>query len=134
MQDNPILRNFRNIVILFLYSISFAVVSFLILYFGLELDLYSSVVESLVSATILCGLTIIWHYPAKYISIEQFHLLKVFSSHVITAVFSSGLWILFIYIVRVCFLFVFISRCIFISNLFNYSILNSKIQIPTCCR
>jgi two-component system LytT family sensor kinase len=101
MQDNPILRNFRNIVILFLYSISFAVVSFLILYFGLELDLYSSVVESLVSATILCGLTIIWHYPAKYISIEQNHLLKIFASHTVTAIISSGLWILFIYIVMI---------------------------------
>ena len=101
MQDNPILRNFRNIVILFLYSISFAVVSFLILYFGLELDLYSAVVESFVSATILCGLTIIWHYPAKYISIEQNHLLKIFTSHTVTAIISSGLWILFIYIVMV---------------------------------
>lgn len=101
MQDNPILRNFRNIVILFLYSISFAVVSFLILYFGLELDFYSSIVESLVSATILCGLTIIWHYPAKYISIEQNHLLKIFTSHAVTAIISSGLWILFIYIVMI---------------------------------
>jgi len=101
MQDNPILRNFRNIVILFLYSISFAVVSLLILYFGLELDLYSAIVESLVSATILCGLTIIWHYPAKYISIEQNHLLKIFTSHTVTATISSGLWVLFIYIVMV---------------------------------
>jgi sensor histidine kinase YesM len=101
MQDNPILRNFRNIVILFLYSISFAVVSLLILYFGLELDLYSAIVESLVSATILCGLTIIWHYPAKYISIEQNHLLKIFLSHTVTAIISSGLWVLFIYIVMV---------------------------------
>jgi two-component system, LytTR family, sensor kinase len=101
MQDNPILRNIRNIIILLLYSISFAVISFLILFFGLELALNSSVVESIVSAVLLCGLTIIWHYPAKYISIEQFHLLKVFSSHVITAVISSGLWILFIYIAMV---------------------------------
>jgi len=101
MQDNPILRNFRNIIILLLYSVSFAVISFLILYFGLELDLNSSVVESLVSAILLCGLTIIWHYPAKYISIEQNHLIKIFFSHIITAVISSALWLWFIYIVMV---------------------------------
>ncbi len=101
MQDNPILRNFRNIIILLLYSVSFAVISFLILFFGLELALNASVVESIVSSILLCGLTIIWHYPAKYISIEQYHLLKVFSSHLISAVISSGLWILFIYIVMV---------------------------------
>ncbi|MDH3268971.1 MAG: histidine kinase [Ignavibacteria bacterium] len=101
MQDNPILRNFRNIIILLLYSVSFAVISFLILFFGLELDLNSSIVESLVSAILLCGLTIIWHYPAKYISIEEHHLLKVFFSHIITAVISSTLWLLFIYIVMV---------------------------------
>jgi len=101
MQDNPILRNLRNIIILLLYSVSFAVISFLILFFGLGLALNSSVVESIVSAVLLCGLTIIWHYPAKYISIEQFQLLKVFFSHIITAVISSGLWILFIYVAMV---------------------------------
>jgi len=101
MQDNPILKNFRNIIILLLYSISFSVISFLILFFGLELDLNSSIAESLVSAALLCGLTIVWHYPAKYISIEQHHLFKVFFSHIITAVISSALWLLFIYIVMV---------------------------------
>jgi sensor histidine kinase YesM len=101
MQDNPILRNIRNIIILLLYSVSFAVISFLILFFGLGLDLNSSVLESIVSSILLCGLTIIWHYPAKYISIEQYHLLKVFFSHAISAVISSGLWVLFIYIVMV---------------------------------
>ena len=101
MQDNPILKNFRNIIILLLYSVSFSVISFLILFFGLELDLTSSIVESIVSAALLCGLTIVWHYPAKYISIEQHHLFKVFFSHIITAVISSALWLLFIYIVMV---------------------------------
>ena len=101
MQDNPILRNFRNIVILLLYTVSFTVISFLILYFGLELDLNSSIVESLVSSIILSGLTLIWHYPAKYISIEQNHLMKIFFSHVVTAIISSALWLLFIYIVMV---------------------------------
>jgi sensor histidine kinase YesM len=101
MQDNPILKNFRNIIILLLYSVSFSVISFLILFFGLELDLNSSIAESLVSAILLCGLTITWHYPAKYISIEQHHLFKVFFSHIVTAIFSSALWLLFIYIVMV---------------------------------
>jgi two-component system, LytTR family, sensor kinase len=101
MQDNPILRNFRNIIILLLYSVSFAVISFLILFFGLKLDLSSSILESLVSAILLSGLTIIWHYPAKYISIEQNHLFKIFISHAISAIISSGLWVLFIYIVMV---------------------------------
>lgn len=101
MQDNPILRNFRNVIILLLYSFSFAVISFFILFIGLGLDLNSSVMESLVSSILLCGLTIIWHYPAKYISIEQYHLLKVFFSHAISAIISSGLWILLIYIVMI---------------------------------
>lgn len=101
MQDNPILRSFRNLIILLLYSLSYALISFLILYLGLELDFNSSVIESLVSAVVLCGLTIIWHYPAKYISIEQNRLLKVTASHIITAIISSGLWMLLIYSVMV---------------------------------
>jgi len=101
MQDNPILRNPRSIIILLLYSLTFAVISFLILFFGLELDINSAVVESIVSAVLLCGFTIVWYYPAKYISIEQYHLSKVFFSHGISAVISSGLWILFIYLMMV---------------------------------
>jgi two-component system LytT family sensor kinase len=101
MQDNPILRNFRNLSVLLLYSFSYATASFLILYFGLKLDLNASVIESIVSALVLCGLTIIWHYPAKYISIEQNSLLKVLGSHIITAIISSGLWILLIYVFMV---------------------------------
>ena len=101
MQDNPILRNFKNVIILLLYSVSFAVISFLILFFGLQLGLNSSIVESFVSAIILCALTISWYYPAKYISIEQNNLLKIFSSHVITAVISASIWIIFIYVVMV---------------------------------
>ncbi|MCW9098068.1 MAG: histidine kinase [Ignavibacteriaceae bacterium] len=101
MQDNPILKNFRNLSVLLLYSFSYAAASFLILYFGLKLGLNASVIESTVSALVLCGLTIIWHYPAKYISIEQNSLLKVLGSHIITAIVSSGLWILLIYIFMV---------------------------------
>jgi len=101
MQDNPVLRSFRNLIILLLYSVSYALISFFILYLGLELDFNASVIESMVSAVVLCGLTIIWHYPAKYISIEQNSLLKVLISHIITAIFSSGLWILLIYLFMV---------------------------------
>ena len=101
MQDNPILRSFRNLIILLLYTFSYALVSFLVLFLGLELDFNSSVIESLVSAIILCGLTLIWHYPAKYISIEQNSLLKVTVSHIIAAIISSGLWILFVYAIMV---------------------------------
>ncbi len=101
MQDNPVLRSFRNLIILLLYSVSYALISFFILYLGLELGFNASAIESLVSAVVLCGLTIIWHYPAKYISIEQNSFLKVLISHIITAIFSSGLWILLIYLFMV---------------------------------
>jgi len=101
MQDNPILRSFRNLTILLLYTISYALISFFILFFGLELNINSAIIESLISAIILAGLTIIWHYPAKYISIEQNSLLKIFFSHIITAIISSGIWILLIYIIFV---------------------------------
>ena len=104
MQDNPILRSFRNLTILILYSLSYALISFFVLYLGLGLKFNSAIIESLVSAIILCGLTIVWHYPAKYISIEQNSLLKILFSHIITAIISSGLWILFIYIIMVPFL------------------------------
>jgi two-component system LytT family sensor kinase len=104
MQDNPILRSFRNLTILILYTLSYALISFFVLFLGLELDFRPAIIESLVSAIILCGLTIVWHYPAKYISIEQNSLLKILFSHIITAFISSGLWILFIYVIMVPFL------------------------------
>ena len=101
MQDNPILRSFKNFSILLVYCISFALISFLILNLGLGLDYKISVADSLVSAIFLCGFTIIWFYPARYISIEQNKLLKVLISHEISAIISSGLWILLIYITMV---------------------------------
>ena len=101
MQDNPILRNFRSITILLLYSLTFAVISFLIVFFGLELNLKSSITESLISAILLCGFTIIWQYPAKYISIEQNKFSKIIFSHVISAIISSGLWVFFIYLIMI---------------------------------
>jgi sensor histidine kinase YesM len=101
MQDNPILRSFRSFSILFVYCLSYALVSFLILQFGLDVDFKTSLADSLVSTILLCGFTIIWFYPAKYISIEQNKILKVLISHEISAIISSGLWILFTYIIMV---------------------------------
>ena len=101
MQDNPILRSFRNFSILLLYSFSFAIISFLILYFGLKVDYKISIADSLVSSIFLIGFSLIWFYPARYISIEQNKLLKVLLSHEISAIISSCFWILLIYIVMV---------------------------------
>ena len=101
MQDNPILRNFKNFSILFAYCFSFALISFLILIFGLGVDYKTSIADSIVSAIFLCGFTIIWFYPARYISIEQNKLLKVLISHEISAIISSALWMLLIYITMV---------------------------------
>ena len=101
MQDNPILRNFKNLSILLLYCLSFAIISFLILYFGLKVDYRTSITDSLVSSILLCGFTLIWFYPARYISIEQNKLLKVLLSHEVSAIISSGLWIFLIYLVMV---------------------------------
>lgn len=101
MQDNPILRNIKNFSILLLYSFSFAVISFLILYFGLGENYQTSIADSLVSSILLIGFTLIWFYPARYISIEHNKLLKILISHEVSAVISSGFWILLIYIVMV---------------------------------
>ena len=101
MQDNPILRSFRNFSILLAYCLSYAIISFLILQFGLKVDLKTSFADSLVSTILLCGFTIIWFYPAKYISIEQNKILKVLISHEISAIISSTLWILLTYIIMV---------------------------------
>jgi sensor histidine kinase YesM len=101
MHDNPILRSFRNFAVLLAYCFSYALISFLILQFGLNIDFETSVADSLVSAILLCGFTIIWFYPAKYISIEQNKILKVIISHEISAIISSALWILLTYIVMV---------------------------------
>jgi sensor histidine kinase YesM len=101
MQDNPILKNFKNLSILLVYCLLYAVISFLILYFGLQVDIKTCVADSLVSTILLCGFTIIWFYPAKYISIEEYKFIKLLVSHEISAIISSGLWALLTYIVMV---------------------------------
>jgi sensor histidine kinase YesM len=101
MHDNPILRSFRNFAILLAYCLSYAVISFLILQFGLNVDFKISVADSLVSTILLCGFTIVWFYPAKYISIEQYKILKVILSHEISANISSRLRKQLTYIVMV---------------------------------
>jgi sensor histidine kinase YesM len=104
MHDNPILRSFRNFAILLAYCLSYAVISFLILQLGLNVDFKTSIADSFVSSVLLCGFTIVWFYPAKYISIEQYKILKVIISHEISAIVSSMLWILLTYIIMVAIL------------------------------
>lgn len=104
MQDNPILRSFKNFSILIAYCLSYTVISFLILQFGLNVDFKTSIADSFVSTILLCGFTIIWFYPAKYISIEQNKILKVILGHEISAIISSGLWMLLTYIVMIAIL------------------------------
>jgi len=71
------------------------------MYFGLGVNYHISIADSLVSSALLIGFTIIWYYPARYISIEQNKLLKVLFSHEVSAIISSGLWILLIYLIMV---------------------------------
>jgi sensor histidine kinase YesM len=87
--------------VLLAYCLSYALISFLILQFGLNIDFETSITDSLVSTVLLCGFTIIWFYPAKYISIEHYKILKVIISHEISAIISSALWILLTYIIMV---------------------------------
>ena len=100
MIDNPFLKNLKSFVIfLIVYGISFAIVSFCILYFGLEVKINTSIAESVVSTLVLCGFTLTLYYPTKYISLEHSSLLKVLVSHEITIIISSILWILIVYVI-----------------------------------
>ena len=102
MQDNPFLKNVKNFSIyLLVLGISFAVISFSILYFGLKINVNTSFVESLVSTIVLMGFTLTLYYPTKYISLEKSSLLKVLISHELTIVISSILWIIVVYIIMI---------------------------------
>lgn len=98
MPDNPFLKNVKNFSIyLIVFGFSFAVISFSILFFGLKIDLYTSLAESIVSTIVLFGFTLTLYYPTKYISLEHTSLIKVLISHKIIIIISSALWILVVY-------------------------------------
>jgi sensor histidine kinase YesM len=102
MHDNPFLKNVKNFSIyLLIFGFSFAVISFSILYFGLKVNTYTSIVESLVSTIVLLGFTLTLYYPTKYISLEESSLLKVLISHEITIIISSIFWIVVVYITMI---------------------------------
>jgi len=102
MQDNPFIKNVKNYSIyLLVLGLSFAVISFSILYFGLKINLNTSFVESMVSTIVLMGFTLTLYYPTKYISIEKSSLLKVLISHEVTIIISSILWIVVVYIIMI---------------------------------
>ena len=94
MFANPILKSFKNFNIYLLCWLTLALINFLLLYFGTDIEAGTAVADSFIFTILLGGLGLSLWYPARYIPLEQNKISKVLISHFIGAVITSVLWIL----------------------------------------
>ncbi len=94
MFANPILKSFKNFNIYLLCWLLLALINFLLLYFGTDIETATSVADSFIFTILLGGLGLSLWYPARYIPLEQNKISKVLISHLIGAVITAVLWIL----------------------------------------
>lgn len=117
MLANPILKNIKNIYFFILFWIFESFAYFLLIYFGLNIELKIAILDSIIFNVILAGLGLSFWYPARYLSLDNNFNFKFLFSHLAGGIFSS---------------FLCLSFCILIINSFKisptyYSFFNSTL-------
>jgi two-component system, LytTR family, sensor kinase len=93
MLTNPILKSLRNISFYLLFWLLESLAYFLLLFWGLNIELKFALIDSLVFNILLAGLGLSFWYPARYLSLENNFNYKFFLSHLTGGIISSCLWL-----------------------------------------
>jgi sensor histidine kinase YesM len=91
---NPIIKNRKALAV---YIFAWLFVAFLhttILYNILNFELKFAIVDSLIFNLIYSTLALSYWYSIKYISLENFTVIKILTNHITAAVISSIVWII----------------------------------------
>jgi len=93
MLSNPILSNFKNFRIYLLFWLIITALYLNILNFGIQVDLYIAVIDSLIFNLILCGLGLSFWYSARFIPLDKNNLSKIILTHILGGVLLTILWL-----------------------------------------
>ncbi len=93
MISNPILQNFRNFNIYFLFWIILSVIDILLFTLFIRINFTTALADSLIFNLLLCGMGLSFWYPARYIPFEKFELLKIFFKHGVGGIIASAIWL-----------------------------------------
>lgn len=91
--NNPILKSPGNIFLYILFWLFESLAYFLLISFGLNIEVKFAILDSIVFNFLLAGLGLSFFYPARYISIEDNFNYKTFLTHLTSAIITSGLWL-----------------------------------------
>ena len=107
---NPFVKNVKSFSIYLIIWIFIFLLHSSILYFVINLPLKICLIDSVIFNFVFLAIGISLWYPTKFISFENFSVLKIVTNHITAAFITSGIWIAVGY---------FITSQIFISN-FDY--------------
>ncbi len=93
MLTNPILSNFKNFRIYLLFWLIIIAVYFNILNFGIQTELYTNVIDTLVFNLILSGLGLSFWYSARFMPLDKHNLTRIISTHILGGVLLTIVWL-----------------------------------------
>lgn len=93
MISNPILQNFRNFNIYFLFWIILSLIDILLFTLFIKVGFSTALADSLIFNLLLCGMGLSFWYPARYIPFEKFELIRIFFKHGLGGIIASAIWL-----------------------------------------
>lgn len=93
MLTNPILSNFKNFRIYLLFWLIIIAIYFNILNFGIQVNLYFTIIDTLVFNLILSGLGLSFWYSARFIPLDKNNLTKIIFTHILGGALLTIIWL-----------------------------------------
>jgi len=93
MLSNPILSDFKNFRVYLLFWLLIIAVYFNILNFGIKVDLYTNIIDTLVFNIILCGMGLSFWYTARFIPLDKHNLTRIILTHIFGGVLLTIIWL-----------------------------------------
>ncbi|OGU54484.1 MAG: hypothetical protein A2V66_00990 [Ignavibacteria bacterium RBG_13_36_8] len=90
---NPFINSTNRFSIYFFIWVVITLVQIFTLNVILELDLGYAITDSIVFNVLYLGIGLSLWYPTRFITFENYSLLKIFLNHTVAAIVTSGFWI-----------------------------------------
>lgn len=91
---NPFIKSTNRFSTYLFIWLAVSAVHLFTLYIILGMNFYYALADSLVFNILYLGIGLSLWYPTKFISFENYTLLKIFINHILAAIVTSGAWVL----------------------------------------
>ncbi|MFC2134287.1 sensor histidine kinase [Bacteroidota bacterium] len=98
---NPFIKSSNRFTSYVVIWFAISVIHLFTMYVVLKIDFYDALSDSLVFNIIYLGIGLSLWYPTKFISFENYSILKILINHILAAVVTSGIWVLLGYFILV---------------------------------